>query len=285
VLTEIVKNLRFPKVGLGTWLIGEEAAKESDEISAIRLGIELGMNLVDTAEMYGNGKAESLVGRALLGVPREKYLLVSKVLPQNAGSPYIFSSCENTLKRLGTDYLDVYLLHWRGKVPLSETVQCMEELVKQGKILHWGVSNFDVIDMEALLNVQNGNHCIVNQVMYNLGSRGTEFDLIPWMNAHGMLVMAYCPLAQGGKLVRMRREFLTNELLINISHKYKITVMQLLLKFASMKKGVIAIPKTTNLTHVQENANAIDVEISDEDWKLIDQEFPPPTEKMHLDME
>ena len=171
----------MPKLGQGTWFLGEDKSKEQDEIKSIKIGIENNMTLIDTAEMYGEGLAEELVGKAIKGYDREKLFLVSKVYPHNAGRRNIFRSCENTLKRMGVEYLDLYLLHWRGAVPLSETVECMEELVKKGKIKRWGVSNFDIDDMKELMTVKDGDKCVVNQVLYHLGSRGIEYSLYPWM--------------------------------------------------------------------------------------------------------
>jgi diketogulonate reductase-like aldo/keto reductase len=206
-------GLLIPILGQGAWHIGDNNRSERDETAAVRRGIELGLNMIDTAEMYGDGKSETLIGKSLRGIRREEYLLVSKVYPHNAGKDNIFASCDASLKRLNTDYLDLYLLHWRGSVPLAETVECMERLVNMGKIRRWGVSNFDVADMEELWNVPSGNNCAVDQVLYNLGSRGIEYDLIPWLSARGVAVMAYCPLAQAGKLGRSRDDLLTNETL------------------------------------------------------------------------
>lgn len=183
----------MPKLGQGTWFLGEDKSKEQDEIKSIKIGIENNMTLIDTAEMYGEGLAEELVGKAIKGYDREKLFLVSKVYPHNAGRRNIFRSCENTLKRMGVEYLDLYLLHWRGAVPLSETVECMEELVKKGKIKRWGVSNFDIDDMKELMTVKDGDKCVVNQVLYHLGSRGIEYSLYPWMKEHNIPVMAYLP--------------------------------------------------------------------------------------------
>lgn len=186
------------------------------------------MTLLDTAEMYGEGKAETMAGEVIRKYDRSRLFLVSKVYPHNAGKDRIFQSCENSLKRLGTDYLDLYLLHWRGSIPLKETVACMEELAARGKIRRWGVSNFRTHDMEELWSVPAGSHCAVNQVLYHLASRGIEFDLLPWMRSHGVPIMAYCPLAQGGDL---RRGLFENDTVKKIAEKHRATVPQVLLSF------------------------------------------------------
>lgn len=182
----------IPCLGQGTWYMGEKPKRKAEEIKALQLGIELGMKLIDTAEMYGNGDSERLVGEAIKG-RRDDVFLVSKVYPHNSGMDKIKIACENSLKRLGTDHLDLYLLHWRGRVPLEETIEGMERLRKEGKILRWGVSNFDTDDMEELWNTPNGSNCSTNQVLYHLGSRGIDFDLLPWQRVHHMPIMAYSP--------------------------------------------------------------------------------------------
>ena len=276
---------KFPIIGQGGWHIGDDPRKEKDEIATLRRGIELGLNLIDTAEMYGNGNSEILIGKAIKNIPREDYIIVSKVYPHNAGKQNIFISCDNSLKKLGIDYLDLYLLHWRGSIPLAETVDCMERLISTGKIKRWGVSNFDVSDMEELFNVPNGHHCYADQVLYNLTSRGIEYDLIPWLNNRNVLTMAYCPLAQAGKLMRMNRNIFEDSTLRQISAKYEITIMQLMLAFTLRQTNLTAIPKASSINHVEANAMVLNVNISDEDWEMIDEVFQPPTSKMHLDIE
>ena len=278
-------GLQIPVLGQGGWHIGDNPQKAESEIAALQRGLELGLNMIDTAEMYGDGRSEILIGNALRGIKREDYMLVSKVYPHNAGAPDIFASCDASLKRLNTNYLDLYLLHWRGSIPLTETVMCMERLVKEGKIRRWGVSNFDVDDMEELWSIPNGNKCAVNQVLYHLGSRGIEYDLIPWAQEHNVAIMAYCPLAQAGRLSRMGKNILSDELLVSVSSKYGISVMQLLLAFIFRQPNISAIPKSSTASHVEKNAVAVDVNISVEDWEKVDSIFWPPTSKVHLDME
>ncbi|MDR1438664.1 MAG: aldo/keto reductase [Clostridiales bacterium] len=283
----VAGGISAPALGQGGWYIGDSPQKADAERDALRRGIELGMNLIDTAEMYGDGRSESLIGGAVAGIRRDSFILVSKVYPHNAGRKNIFASCDASLRRLRADCIDIYLLHWRGSVPLAETAACMEELAKAGKIRAWGVSNFDVADMEELWSVPGGQNCAVNQVLYHLGSRGIEYDLLPWLRAHGVAAMAYCPLAQGGSLRRMGKDFGASEALRRISKKYGASTMQILLAFALKQDGLIAIPKSGSRAHVEENALAprLALSISKEDWDAVDAEFWPPTSKMHLDIE
>lgn len=271
----------IPQLGQGTWYLGDDPGKRAAECEALKTGISCGMILIDSAEMYGEGKAESLVGEVVPQFPRESLFLVSKVYPFNAGRDHIFQSCEASIKRMEADYLDLYLLHWRGAIPLSETVACMEELVKQGKIRRWGVSNFDMDDMEELFRVKNGDHCAVNQVLYHLGSRGGEFDLLPWLKAQGIPLMAYCPLAQGGSL---RRELLQNETVKLIAESRGITPIQVLLAFVLNQENVFAIPKAGTAAHVRENAAAAGIVLTAEEKKVLDQAFPSPNRKTYLDI-
>ena len=272
---------QIPRLGMGVWQLGDDRSKRNEEIEALQAGIDAGMTLIDTAEMYGSGWSEELVGEAIKGYDREKLFLVSKVYPHNAEKGKIENSVKNSLKRLGTDYLDMYLLHWRGSVPLSHTVQCMEELARQGLIRNWGVSNFDTDDMMELMRVQDGKNCAVNQVLYHLGSRGIEYDLLPWQEKNNIPVMAYCPIAQAGAL---RASLLRSPVLNKIAGKYDISIVQLLLMFVLKRDNVIAIPRSSKKEHVLENSRALDLELSDEDLTLINGEFPPPAEKMYLDI-
>ena len=231
--------------------------------------------------MYGNGKSEELIGEAIKPFDREKLYLVSKVYPHNAGRGKIRRSLDQTLEHLGTDHLDLYLLHWRGSIPLRETVECMEEFVQQGKIESWGVSNFDTDDMEELWSVPKGKHCVVNQVLYNLGSRGVEYDLLPWLAQHGVALMAYCPLAQGG---RLRKEMQSNPILLKIAGKYGITVMQLFLAFVLQNEHMTAIPRSGKKEHVLENAAVQEVVLSEEDRVALNKAYPAPKMKVPLDI-
>lgn len=289
-----------PALGQGTWYLGDSPATHDREALALRAGVEAGMALIDTAEMYGNGRSERLVGDAIAGVDahgnplrdtedvelapldRSKLFIVSKVLPSNAGDPEIFHSCDDTLDNLGTDHLDLYLLHWRGGVPLRETVRCMEELVEEGKIGAWGVSNFDTDDMEELWRIPEGRHCQVNQVLYNPSSRGTEYDLLPWMREHGVALMAYCPLAQAGTL---RRGLLGCPQIEEVARRHNATPWQVILAWDVRDGNTIAIPRTGRAGHALENAAADAIELTDDDLALISQAWPAPGHKMPLDME
>jgi len=270
----------LPVIGQGTWYMGENLAQRTGEIAALQAGLECGLTLIDTAEMYADGGAEEVVGQALLG-RRDKALLVSKVYPWNAGEVDAIEACERSLRRLQTDYLDLYLLHWRGNVPLEETLRAMERLQQQGKIRHWGVSNFDTDDMAELWDEPEGNQCATNQVLYHLASRGIEFDLLPACQQREMPVMAYCPLAQAG---RLRDSLFTDSLLTQIALQKGISVAQLLLAWVIRQPGVIAIPKASSVVHVQENAAALEVELTNEDLQLIDRAWPAPQHKSPLDI-
>ncbi|RRJ66178.1 aldo/keto reductase [Paenibacillus oralis] len=267
-------------LGQGTWRIGDNPRRWGEEIAALQAGVELGMNLIDTAEMYGEGRAESLVGEALKG-KRDSVFLVSKVYPHNAGRARIFRSCEESLKRLGTDRLDLYLLHWRGRVPLEETVECMERLAEQGKIIRWGVSNFDTADMRELAALAGGSRCAVNQVLYHLGSRGIEYDLLPWQRERGMPIMAYSPLAQAGEL---RKGLTEHPAVVQAAEAHGASPLQILLAWSIRGGNIIAIPKASSVRHVTENAQAARIRLSDEEIAALEDAFPPPSRKVPLDI-
>ena len=260
--------------------MGENPAQRAGEVAALQAGLECGLQLIDTAEMYAEGGAEEVVGQALRG-RRNTALLVSKVYPWNAGEVDAIEACERSLRRLQTDYLDLYLLHWRGNVPLEETLRAMERLQQQGKIRHWGVSNFDTEDMAELWDEPEGNACATNQVLYHLASRGIEFDLLPACQQRGMPVMAYCPLAQAG---RLRDSLFSDPVLTQIAQPKGISVAQLLLAWVIRQSGVIAIPKASSVVHVQENAAALEVVLTDEELQLIDRAWPAPQHKLPLDI-
>ncbi|GGG09179.1 hypothetical protein GCM10010912_62140 [Paenibacillus albidus] len=269
-----------PQLGQGTWNMAEDAARREEEIAALRLGVELGMNLIDTAEMYGEGAAEELVGEAIRGI-RDEVFLVSKVYPHNAGKGRLTLSCEGSLKRLNTDRLDLYLLHWRGNIPLEETVAEMEKLVDQGKIARWGVSNLDTADMKALLQIADGGHCVTNQVLYHLGSRGIEYELLPWLRGRQIPVMAYSPLAQAGSL---RKGLVENETVQRAAANHGVTPLQILLAWTLRDTDIIAIPKASSREHVTENAAASLITLDKEERLQLDAAFPPPSWKVPLDM-
>uniref|UniRef100_B1J827 Aldo/keto reductase n=2 Tax=Pseudomonas putida TaxID=303 RepID=B1J827_PSEPW len=263
---------KVPAIGQGTWYMGEDPARRAAEVAALQQGIDLGMNLIDTAEMYAEGGAEQVVGRAIAG-RRDQVFLVSKVYPHNASQRGVPAACERSLTRLGTDVIDLYLLHWRGQYPLEETVEAFERLREQGKIRHWGVSNFDVDDLSEL----DRPACATNQVLYNPIQRGIEFDLLPWSRQRGLPTMAYCPLAQAGKLLQ-------HPLLHEIAERHGATPAQVCLAWVTREDGVIAIPKAVSPEHVRLNAAAAGLSLTSEDLRAIDRAFPAPTRKQHLAM-
>ena len=269
-------------IGQGTWYLGEHAETLQQELSALRAGLDRGMTLLDTAEMYGEGAAEQLLGQAIRGYDREKLYLVSKVYPHNAGRKNIFHSCRQSLKRMGTEYMDLYLLHWRGGVPLAETVECMEKLKADGLIRNWGVSNLDADDMNELFSVPNGGNCVTDQVLYHLGSRGIEYDLLPALQKRDVSVMAYCPLAQAG---RLRRGLLGHPAVTETARIHHATPAQILLAFLLTRPGVMPIPRSSRAEHTLENASAADVRLTGEDLARLDAAFPAPTRRVPLDMQ
>ena len=272
---------QIPRLGQGTWYLGEKPAAHQAELKALQTGIERGLTLVDTAEMYGEGLAEKLVGEAIAPYDREKLFLVSKVYPWNAGEDRIFRACENTLRRMKTEYLDMYLLHWRGSVPLEETAECMEELVHRGLIRRWGVSNLELEDIEELWEGGAGRNCQTNQVLYHLASRGVETVLLPWMRKQNVLIMAYCPLAQGGTL---RARMLRNPVLANLAEIKGCTIPQLMLAFLLAQPGIIAIPRSGRVQHTEENAAAAEIQLTAADLEILNAAFPAPRCREPLDM-
>ncbi len=279
---ELSNQARVPCIGQGTWFLGDDPSTRKDEIAALRTGIEAGMTLIDTAEMYGNGKSEKLVGEAIRSYDRDSLYLVSKVLPNHAGRSHMRVSCENTLKRMGIEQLDLYLYHWRGQIPLAESVEELEKLKDAGLIKEWGVSNLDIEDMEELEEYDVNRHCLVNQVLYHTGSRGIEYSLLPYMRERGIALMSYCPLAQAGTL---RRGLFQNRILQEIAHNHDATVPQVLLAWNVRGGDTIAIPRTGNSAHTLENAKAADIVLSQEEFDMIDQVYAAPSHKTWLDMQ
>jgi len=266
---------QIPALGLGTWHMGENGASAADEAASLRAGLDLGMTVIDTAEMYADGGAETVVGEAIKG-RREEVFLVSKVLPYNASRAGTIAACEASLKRLGTDHIELYLLHWRGQHPLAETVEAFETLKAQGKIGAWGVSNFDGNDMRELLDVAEPARPIANQVLYNLARRGIEYDLLRWSQVQGIPIMAYSPLDEG--------RLIGHPVLEEIGRIHHASSAQVALAFLLTKPGVIAIPKSGSPERVRENYRAAEIRLTSEDMNLLDEAFPPPTRKQPLEM-
>jgi diketogulonate reductase-like aldo/keto reductase len=262
-------------LGQGTWYMGESAAAQQQEVAALRLGLELGLTLIDTAEMYANGGAEEVVGEAFAG-KRDDVFIVSKVLPSNATRRGTVAACERSLKRLRTDRIDLYLLHWRGGPALADTLEAFAELMKAGKIRHWGVSNFDAGDMEELLGSARGAAVATNQVLYNLTRRSIEYDLMPTCRARKIPIMAYSPIEQG----RMLR----NAALKQVAERHGATPAQVALAWLLRQDGIIAIPKTSNAAHMRENRAATELKLTQADLTALDKAFPPPKGPRPLEM-
>jgi Aldo/keto reductases, related to diketogulonate reductase len=264
-----------PALGLGTWHMGEDRRRHAEEVAALKLGLDLGMTLIDTAEMYASGGAEDVVRDAVAG-RRDEVFIVSKVLPSNASRTGTARACEGSLRRMNIDRIDLYLLHWRGGVPLAETVEALEKLQAEGKIGGWGVSNFDVDDMDELAGLRAGGDVQTNQVLYNLASRGIEFDLLPKQAAAGIPIMAYSPVGQGD-LARDRR-------IAAIAARHGVTPAQVALAWTLRHDHVIAIPKAVAPDHVRQNRAAADLVLTNEDLAELDAAFPPPTRRRPLEM-
>ena len=266
---------RVPALGQGTWHMGENRRRAAEEAAALRLGIELGMTLIDTAEMYGSGGAEEVIAHAAEGV-RDRLFIVSKVYPHNGSRAGVVAACERSLKRLATDRIDLYLLHWRGSIPLAETLEGFQRLERDGKIRHHGVSNFDRGDMEEWVALRGEETVAADQVLYNLSRRGPEWDLVPWCREHGVAVMAYTPLGQGSML--------GNRGLAEIARRRGTTPAQIALAWLLRQEGTIVIPKASHAAHVRENRGAFDVELTEDDLVALDRAFPPPKSKSSLGM-
>jgi len=266
---------RVPAFGLGTWMMAQNKAARAEEIATLQLGLDLGATLIDTAEMYGEGRAEELIGEAIAG-RRDQVLLVSKVYPHNASRKDAVLACERSLRRLKTDRIDLYLLHWRGSVPLAETMDAFMALQHSGKIRHYGVSNLDIADMQELWKVPGGSATATNQVLYNLTRRGIEWDLLPQLRSRGVPVMAYSPIEQG-KLIRNRK-------LTDFVQRHGMTPATVALAWLLASDDVIVIPKTSNRERLRENLAAVEIRLTTAQLAELDQLFPPPKGPRPLEM-
>ena len=266
---------KLPALGLGTWYMGDKRETRVEEISTLQLGLDLGLKLIDTAEMYGEGKAEELVGEAIAG-RRDQAFLVSKVYPHNASRQGTIAACERSLTRMRTNHIDLYLLHWRGNIPFSETIESFMALQKAGKIRYYGVSNMDLVDMQELLSLPGGEAVATNQLLYNLTRRGIEWDLLPWLRERKIPVMAYSPIEQS--------RLLSNPKLADFTRRHGMTPAQAALAWLLAKGGVIAIPKTGRRERVKENLGALDHDLSVEQLAELDRLFPPPKGPRALEM-
>lgn len=281
-MVSLPSGAKVPALGLGTWRMGENARSCKQEVAAVRFALEAGYRLIDTAEMYGEGGAEEVIGAALADaignrvVRREELFIVSKVYPHNASRQGVVSACERSLKRLGIEHIDLYLLHWRGQHALSATVEGFEALRAAGRIRHWGVSNLDAEDMEELWRAQGGSACAANQVYYSASERGVEFDLLPWQRRHRVPLMAYCPIDQGAAA--------KDRTLGAIGARRGATAAQVALAWVLRHPDVIAIPKAVREEHLRENLAAAAIELIAEELAEIDRAFPPPNRKRRLAM-
>lgn len=274
-MVELPGGERVPALGQGTWYMGENRNERAAEVTALRHGLDLGMTLIDTAEMYGDGGAEKVVGEAVAG-RRDESFIVSKVYPHNASMEGVPAACERSLKRLGTDHIDLYLLHWRGQYPLADTVWAFERLRHAGKIRHWGVSNLDADELEELFDVPDGGSCATDQVLFNITRRGPEFDLLPWCRRRAVPVMAYSPIEQG----RLPNRSALDE----VAARHGVDRFAIALAWLLARPGIIAIPKAATRTHVTANRKAAELALDEVDLVALDRDFPPPTAKRPLAM-
>ena len=274
-----INNQVLPALGIGTWEIGDDPKLRDEEIAAIRAGLDAGLSVIDTAEMYGNGRSEELVGEAIKPYQRAKIFLISKVLPQNASRSKMRQSLQNSLQRLQTDYLDLYLYHWRGMVPLSETVSELQALQNEGLIRSWGVSNFDIDDMEELWQLPEGQNCVVNEDLYNLETRGIEYSLLPWQREYHVPLIAYSPLGRGPK---MGSTMMKNEAVLQVAEEHEASAYQILLAWVMQQPDVLAIPKSSSSKHLLSNLKALDIELTPEDLQILEKAYPKPEHKEPL---
>lgn len=268
-----------PAVGVGTWNIGEKPAKHAEEVKAIQVAIDAGATVIDTAEMYGQGRAEKLTSEAIKPFDRSKLYLIDKVLPQNAGYQRLEKSLDRSLKLMQTDYFDLYLLHWRGGIPLAETVDELVKMQTKGKIRHWGVSNFDVADLEELWALPHGRECVANEDLYNLDQRGIEYDLLPLMRANNLPLIAYSPLSQGD---RLSGNLTTNPLLKELAANHQATIYQIMLAWVIRDQHTLAIPKAASPVHARENVEALNISFSTDELEALAKAFPKPQTKEPL---
>ncbi|WP_125681726.1 aldo/keto reductase [Levilactobacillus yonginensis] len=270
-----------PAIGIGTWHMGDRADQRENEIAAIQAGLAAGARVVDTAEMYGSGRSETLVGEALAGSKRDDLFLISKVLPENASKQRMETSLDASLRRLRTDYLDLYLYHWRGNVPLAETVAELQRLQTTGKIHAWGVSNFDVADLDELWALPQGNRAVANEDLYHLGSRGLDFAVLPWQREHQLPLIAYSPIAQGDA---WGHQLTTNAVVKELAATHGVGVYQILLAWVIRNSQVLAIPQTSSVLHMEQNVAAADLTLTATELTALDEQFPRPTHKESLDV-
>lgn len=267
-------------IGLGTWRMGEgNAAKNDEELKTIQYALNNGVTLLDTAEIYGDGQSETLIGKAIKGFNRSDFQIISKFAPNHATPKLMKKSLENSLKRLQTDYLDLYLLHWRGSTPLEETIQGLQEVQKAGYIKNWGVSNFDIADLEELSKLPGGSDCRVNEDLYNVGSRGIEYSILPWQKENNMSLVGYSPFGSDGG------DYLTiKPVLKDLAKQKNVSVYQLLLAWVIRNRDLLSIPKSSSVAHLKANMAATDIEFTADELELIDSQYPRPNKKTQLEV-
>lgn len=277
--TVTINHHELPALGIGTWEMGDNPKALNEEIEAIQSGLNAGLRVIDTAEMYGNGRSENLVGEAIKPFKRDDLFLISKVLPQNASVKLMRQSVEASLERLQTDYLDLYLYHWRGTVPLTETISMLQQLQEERYFRAWGVSNFDLDDMEELWQLPAGRNVAVNEDLYNLETRGIEYSLLPWQRKHFIPLIAYSPLGRGPK---MGTAMMDNPAVLQVAENHAATAYQVLLAWVMQQSDVLAIPKSSSAAHVLANIKALDLELTPNDLQILEKAYPKPTKKEPL---
>lgn len=277
--TVTINHHELPALGIGTWEMGDNPKALNEEIEAIQAGLNAGLRVIDTAEMYGNGRSENLVGEAIKPFKRDDLFLISKVLPQNASVKRMRQSVEASLERLQTDYLDLYLYHWRGTAPLTETISILQQLQEEGYFRAWGVSNFDLDDMEELWQLPAGRNVTVNEDLYNLETRGIEYSLLPWQRKHFIPLIAYSPLDRGPK---MGTAMMDNPAVLQVAENHAATAYQVLLAWVMQQPDVLAIPKSSSAAHVLSNIKALDLELTPNDLQILEKAYPKPTKKEPL---
>lgn len=279
--TVTIAGQQVPAIGLGTWHMGDDPSLEKQEIDAIHAGVAAGAKVIDTAEMYGSGRAETLVGKAIKDIPRDQLFLISKVLPTNASKALMEKSLDASLKRLGVDEVDLYLYHWRGTTPLAETVNELQRLTEAGKTKAWGISNFDVTDLEELWQLPNGSKAAANEDLFNLGSRGVEFSLLDWQADHKLPFIAYSPV---GAPDQIDTHLGSNPNVLEVAKRHNASTYQILLAWVVSHRQVLAIPQSSNSDHTKENVLSANIQLTTADLKLLDEAYPAPTEKLPLDV-
>lgn len=276
-----INHQTVPAIGLGTWNMGNHASTHDQEVAALQAGLAAGAKVIDTAEMYGDGKSEKLVGDAIKGYDRDALFIIDKVLPHNAVPGRLEKSLDRSLSLVGVDYFDLYLYHWRSGENLNDVVSEMERVKKLGKIKAWGVSNFDVADMEELMKVPSGDQCAANEDLYNISSRGIEYDLLPWQKQHHLPMIAYTPVAQGDS---MGAHLTSNRVLKEIAANHNVSLYTVMLAWVIRQPDVLAIPQSSNPAHVKANVVAANLQLADSEWAALAKEFPKPDDKLPLDV-